>query len=87
MIKILIADDHAIVREGLKQILAETTDLVVAGEVANGHEVLESIRKEEWDLVLLDLAMPGRDGLETLKEVKREKPKLPVLILLLRAFN
>ena len=81
MIKILIADDHAIVREGLKQILAETTDLVVAGEVANGHEVLESIRKEEWDLVLLDLAMPGRDGLETLKELKREKPKLPVLIL------
>ena len=54
---------------------------VVAGEVANGHEVLESIRKAEWDLVLLDLAMPGRDGLETLKELKREKPKLPVLIL------
>jgi len=74
-------DDHAIVREGLKQILAETDDLVVAGEAANGHEVLEHIRQEDWDLVLLDLAMPGRDGLETLKELKREKPKLPVLIL------
>lgn len=81
MIKILIADDHAIVREGLKQILAETDDLVVAGEAANGHEALEYIRKEDWDMVLLDLAMPGRDGLETLKELKRENSKLPVLIL------
>jgi two-component system, NarL family, invasion response regulator UvrY len=81
VIKILIADDHAIVREGLKQILAETTDLVVAGEAANGQEVLEHIRHQECDLALLDLAMPGRDGLETLKELKREKPKLPVLIL------
>ena len=81
MIKILIADDHAIVREGLKQILAETSDLVVAGEATNGHEVLEHIRRQDCDLALLDLAMPGRDGLETLKELKREKPKLPVLIL------
>jgi two-component system, NarL family, invasion response regulator UvrY len=81
MIKILIADDHAIVREGLKQILADTPDMVVAGEAANGQEVLELIRREDWDLVLLDLAMPGRDGLDTLKELKHEKPKLPVLIL------
>ena len=81
MIKILISDDHAIVREGLKQILADTDDLVVAGEAANGHEVLEHIRREDWDLVLLDLAMPGKDGLETLKELKKEKPKLPVLVL------
>jgi len=81
MIKILIADDHAIVREGLKQILADTPDMEVAGEAANGHEVLEFISKADCDLVLLDLAMPGRDGLETLKELKREKPKLPVLVL------
>ena len=81
MIKILISDDHAIVREGLKQILADTDDLVVSGEAANGHEVLEHIRREDWDMVLLDLAMPGKDGLETLKEIKKEKPKLPVLVL------
>jgi DNA-binding NarL/FixJ family response regulator len=81
VIKILISDDHAIVREGLKQILAETADMVVAGEATNGHEVLEHIRREDWDLVLLDLAMPGKDGLETLKELKKEKPKLPVLVL------
>ncbi len=81
MIKILIADDHAIVREGLKQILAETADMTVAGEATNGREVLEQVRKEDWDLVLLDIAMPGKDGLETLKELKLEKPKLPVLVL------
>lgn len=81
MIKILISDDHAIVREGLKQILADTDDLVVSGEAANGHEVLEHVRRENWDMVLLDLAMPGKDGLETLKELKKEKPKLPVLVL------
>jgi two-component system invasion response regulator UvrY len=81
LIKILIADDHAIVREGIKQILAETADMVVAGEATNGREVLEQVRKEDWDLVLLDLAMPGKDGLETLKELKLEKPKLPVLVL------
>jgi two-component system invasion response regulator UvrY len=81
MIKILIADDHAIVREGLKQILAETVDMVVGGEATNGQEVLEHVRREDWDLVLLDLAMPGKDGLDTLKELKQEKPKLPVLVL------
>jgi len=81
VIKILIADDHTVVREGLKQILAETDDLVVAGEAGRGHEVLEHIGREDWDMVLLDLAMPGKDGLETLKEIKREKPKLPVLVL------
>jgi two-component system invasion response regulator UvrY len=81
MIKILIADDHAIVRAGLKQILAETADMVVAGEAANGREVLEQVRQGDWDLVLLDLAMPGKGGLETLKELKTQKPKLPVLVL------
>jgi two-component system, NarL family, invasion response regulator UvrY len=81
MIRILIADDHAIVREGFKQILAETPDMVVAGEAANGHEVLDMVRKGDWDLVILDIAMPGKDGLETLKELKQQKPGLQVLIL------
>jgi DNA-binding NarL/FixJ family response regulator len=81
MIKILIADDHAIVREGFKQILSDTGDLIVAGEATNGQEVLELIRHEEWDLIILDIAMPGRDGLYTLKEVKREKSKIPILVL------
>lgn len=81
MIKVLIADDHAIVRKGLKQIVADTTDVVVVGEAANGHEVLEHIRRVDCDVVLLDIAMPGKDGLDTLKELKAAKPLLPVLIL------
>jgi two-component system, NarL family, invasion response regulator UvrY len=81
MLKILIADDHAIVREGLKQILADVPDMVVAGEAASGNQVLEMIRKERWDLVLLDITMPGGNGLDTLKQLKKEKPDLPVLML------
>ena len=81
MIKILIADDHAIVREGLKQIVADTPDMIVAGEAVDGTEVLELVRKEDWDLILLDISMPGRGGIDTLKELKIEKPKLPVLVL------
>ena len=81
MIKILIADDHAIIREGLKQILAETSDMVVAGEAADGREVLDHVRKDDYDLVLLDIAMPGRGGLDTLGRLKHEKPELPVLVL------
>jgi two-component system, NarL family, invasion response regulator UvrY len=81
MIKILIADDHAIVREGLKQIVSETTDIDVKGEAINGQQVLELIKINEWDVVLLDIAMPGRGGIDTLKQLKLEKPKLPVLVL------
>ena len=81
MIKILIADDHAIVRGGLKQILSETSDMVVVGEAADGQEVLEKVRKYDLDLVLLDIAMPGRGGLDTLGRLKHEKPELPVLVL------
>jgi DNA-binding NarL/FixJ family response regulator len=81
MLKILIADDHAIVREGLKQILTDVPDMVVAGEAASGNQVLEMIRKEAWDLVLLDITMPGGNGLDTLKQLKKEKPDLPVLML------
>ena len=81
MIKILIADDHAIVREGLKQIVGETSDMLVAGEASNGQQVFELVRKGDWDVVLLDIAMPGRGGMDTLKELKIEKPELPVLVL------
>jgi two-component system invasion response regulator UvrY len=81
MIKILVADDHAVVREGLKQIVRETSDMVVTGEAADGREVLRLIREHDWDVVLLDIAMPGRSGLDILKELKAEEPRLPVLML------
>jgi two-component system invasion response regulator UvrY len=81
VIRILIGDDHAIVREGLKQILAETSDMAVAGEAANGQEVLEQVSKNDWDLLLLDIAMPGRGGMDILKQLRSERPELPVLML------
>ncbi|MBI3149853.1 MAG: response regulator transcription factor [Betaproteobacteria bacterium] len=81
MIRVLLADDHAIIRDGLKQILAETDDLKVCGEAADGNEVLRQVREAEWDVLVLDISMPGRSGLEVVKLVKEECPKLPVLIL------
>jgi two-component system invasion response regulator UvrY len=81
MIKILIADDHPIVRKGLKDIINETADMEVADEARNGQGVLEKIKKSDFDVVVLDISMPGRSGLEILKELKSEKPKLSVLIL------
>lgn len=81
MIKVLLADDHAIVRDGLKQILADTEDLAVAGEAADGHEVLKKLREQDWDIIVLDISMPGRSGLELIREIKNEKPGLPILIL------
>lgn len=81
MIRILIADDHTIVRKGLNEILAETSDMVVAGEACNAQEALNMVRKDEFDILVLDITMPGRSGLEVLKELKNEKPGLPVLIL------
>jgi two-component system, NarL family, invasion response regulator UvrY len=85
MIRILVADDHAIVREGLKQILADVNDMAVRDEAAGGQEALAKIRSGEFDVVLLDISMPGRSGLEILKEIKAERPKLPVLILSMHA--
>lgn len=81
MIRILIADDHAIVREGLKQIVQQTSDIIVVGEACNAGETLELLHKVSLDLLLLDISMPGRSGLDVLLEVKRDFPQLPVLIL------
>jgi DNA-binding NarL/FixJ family response regulator len=81
MIRLLIADDHAVVRKGLKQIVAETSDMVVGAEAANGQEVLELSLHDDWDVVLLDIGMPGRGGIDVLKQLKSEKPNLPVLVL------
>jgi two-component system invasion response regulator UvrY len=80
-IRVLIADDHYVVRQGLKQILAERFKGVRFGEASTGNEALELVWKEEWDVVLLDINMPGRGGLDALKEVKQARPKLPVIIL------
>ena len=81
MIKVLIADDHSVVRKGLKQIIQEKADMVVGGEAVNGQEALEMVRKEEWDVLVLDVSLPLRNGMEVLQEVRRSKPRLPVLIL------
>jgi len=81
MIRILIADDHAVVRRGLKQIVADEPDLMVAGEAHSGQEALALARGQHWDVVMLDISMPGRGGLEVLKDLKQERPGLPVLIL------
>lgn len=81
MIRVLIADDHAIVRQGLKQILSETDDLLVAGEADDGVEALMLARQTQWDVFLLDVSMPNRNGIDTLKQLKKEFPRLPVLIL------
>jgi DNA-binding NarL/FixJ family response regulator len=81
VVRILIADDHAIVRDGLKQILARTSDIAVGGEARDGHDVLRLVREQDWDLLLMDMSMPGRSGIELIKQVKAEKPKLPILVL------
>ncbi len=81
MIRVLICDDHGIVRQGIKQILADAADLVLAGEAAGGDEAIARVREGGIDVVLLDIAMPGRDGLDVLKQLKRGFPKLPVLML------
>lgn len=78
--QVLLADDHAIIRNGLKNILADTTDFVVAGEASNGNTALEMVRQRDWAVVVLDISMPGRNGLELIKLIKAERPRLPVLI-------
>ena len=80
-IKVLVADDHAIVRQGLKTIISEHSDLSIAGEAENGNQVLKILKKIKVDVVLLDFDMPEKNGLDTLVELKALYPKLPVMIL------
>lgn len=81
MIRVIIADDHKMFREGLKLILSEAPDIVVADEAGSGHEALEKIYKNEYDILLLDISMPGLSGLDVLKELKTNRAKLSILIL------
>lgn len=81
MIRILIADDHTLMRDGLKQILATAGDMLVAGEASDGFQTLDLVRSGDWDLLLLDMSMPGRSGVELIKQIRAEKPRLPILVL------
>ncbi len=81
MAQILIADDHAVVRRGVKQILEEEPGLKVLGQATNGYEVIQNIQEKNWDILILDITLPDRNGLDVLKEVKSLRPDLPVLIL------
>jgi two-component system invasion response regulator UvrY len=85
MIKVLIADDHPIVRQGLRQILSGTSDMMVAGEAANAQETLDQVRAGEWDVLVLDITMPDRTGFDILRELKHAQPQLPVLVLSIHA--
>jgi DNA-binding NarL/FixJ family response regulator len=81
MIRVLITDDHALIRRGLKQVLQEGLGAVVVGEAQNAGEALDQILKQPWDVVVMDITMPGRSGLDILRDIKLAKPSLPVLIL------
>lgn len=80
MIRVLIADDHAVVRKGVREILTSAFQPIVCGEAQNVPQLLELVRQQSWDLVILDLNLPGRSGLEGLKEIRHERPELPVVI-------
>jgi DNA-binding NarL/FixJ family response regulator len=81
MIRILVADDHPVVHQGLKQIVAGTTDIFVVDEAATGQEVLDKVRSNYFDVVLLDITMPRASGLDILKQLRSERPELAILIL------
>lgn len=81
MIRIFVADDHTVVRWGLKQIVSEEADMAVIGEACDSQELVALIREKPCDVLVLDISMPGRSGLEVLKDVKQEYPKLPILVL------
>ncbi|MCU0973988.1 MAG: response regulator transcription factor [Burkholderiales bacterium] len=81
MIRILIADDHAIVRAGLQTLLSGLPDMEVAGEASSGTEAIRMVREGKWDVVLLDISMPDKNGVDTLTEIKRHRPELPVVML------
>ncbi len=81
MIRILIADDHAILRRGLREILVRELEGAVCGEAEDAKQLLAQVRSRDWDLVILDVSMPGRSGVDVLRDLKRMRPKLPVLVL------
>lgn len=81
MIRIVIADDHTMIREGLKQVISSAADLALVGEAQNGNEVMQRVREMDFDVLVLDLSMPGRSGPELIKQVHGEKPKLRILVL------
>jgi len=81
----LVADDHPLLRNGLKQILTQEPDLTVAGEAEDSEQVMASVERGEWDLVILDITMPGRSGLDVLRDIRRMRPELPVLVLSMHA--
>ncbi len=81
MIRIVVADDHTIVREGLKQLLGAQGGFEIVGEAQDGHEVLKRVRELEFDVLLMDMSMPGKSGVELIKQVRAEKPKLRILVL------
>jgi DNA-binding NarL/FixJ family response regulator len=85
--KILLADDHAVVRHGLKQILTDAFKRATYGEARNAQEALDLVWKEDWDVVVLDITMPGRSGLDVLREIKKSKPRVPVLVLSMHPEN
>src|SRR6266568_5358756 len=79
--RVLIADDHAVFRRGLKETLAEAFSRVTFGEAKTAQETLEQVRRQDWDVVILDISMPGKSGLDILDDLKRLRPKLPILLL------
>lgn len=79
--RVLIVDDHAVVRRGLQQILVDEFDDIEFGEATSAEEALDRLREEQWDVVILDVSMPGRSGLDALKEIKKDRPNIPVLML------
>lgn len=79
--EILLADDHAIIRDGLRQLLADTDDLVAAGEAANGQQLLERLAERSWDALVLDISMPGRNGLDLIRQIRADGLDLPILVL------
>ncbi|HEU0186450.1 MAG TPA: response regulator transcription factor, partial [Gallionellaceae bacterium] len=85
MIKVLVADDHALIRKGLKQILDDTEDMRVTGEAESGMQTLRMLQEQEYDLVLLDISLPDKNGVEVLKQIKQIHPQLPVLMLSMHA--
>ena len=84
-LRILIVDDHPIVRQGLRQTLVDAADVGELGEAATAQQALDLVRRQDWDAVVLDIGLPGRGGLEVLKDIKQERPRLPVLILSMHA--